>query len=74
MSEMFYKLDICVQVLEQLNVIDLQKRINTRWEEHICAIWLSVERCLLQHYGDYSAKVNKHSELGFGSLVFVELG
>ena len=48
--EMLHELDVGAQVLQDLSLLNLKECVNTRGEEHICAIRLPVETGLLQHY------------------------
>jgi hypothetical protein len=49
MSKVFNKLNVCIQVLQDLFVFNLQETVDTGWEEHISAVWLPIGACFLQH-------------------------
>jgi hypothetical protein len=50
MTKMLNKLDIGGQILQNLFLLDLQKRIDARREKHISSVGLTVRTRFLQHY------------------------
>ena len=72
MAEVLYKLNVSIQVLQDLLFLNLQKRIYAGREEHIGSVWLSIGTCFLKHYRYDSAKIDEHSQFGFRRFILVK--